>query len=381
MTDFATTSGRLHDLGLTRATLLVDRARAEANIARFTDRAERSHVVLRPHFKTHQSAAVGEWFRTAGVDRATVSSVGQARYFADHGWRDLTLAMSANPREIADYDALAARIDLGLLADHPHTIEALDAGLHHPVRLWLEIDTGYGRTGVPWDKPARMVDLARRIAASQRLSFAGLLTHAGQSYRASDPASPASVFASTRERLLSLRGALVAAGLEPGLLSAGDTPGFTAARDWSGLDEARPGNFVFHDLMQLATRACTDRDLACAVACPVIGVYPERGEAVLHAGAVHLSREYLDRGDHHEFGRLLALSDSGFGGLVPGWRLTGLSQEHGVLGADDPAALDDVRPGDMVLVAPVHACLTCEQFGAYRTLDGRDLPRYRKTDT
>jgi len=381
VTDLASTSDRLGALGLRRATLLVDPRRARANIARFAASARAAGVVLRPHFKTHQSAAVAAWFRDAGIDRATVSSVAQAAYFADAGWDDLTLAIPANPREVADYDALAARIRLHLLADHARTVDALASGLSRRTSVWVEVDPGYGRTGVPWHDSARLVELVRRIAASGRLDYAGLLSHAGQSYAARTANAAAAVFDVTLHRLRQARSALGEAGLAGGLLSAGDTPGFAASPDWTGLDEARPGNFVFYDLMQLAAGICAESDLACAVACPVIGVYPDRGEAALHAGAAHLSRENLARGRTEEFGRLITLDENGFASLVAGWSVSRLSQEHGLLSARGESAraqLAKLEPGDLVLVVPVHACLACEQFASYRTIDGGELPRLRR---
>jgi len=382
MNDILETSRRLHELGLHRATLLVDRRRAEANIARFTDRADAANTQLRPHFKTHQSADVAGWFRAAGVTRATVSSLGQAAYFADHGWSDLTLAISANPLEIAGYSDLASRIELGLLVDNSETVARLAAGLGSGVRIWLEIDVNDGRTGIPWNHTRRLVDLAEQVTDADNLELVGLLTHAGQTYGAADRGEAAAVFHATREHLQSCRDELTRAGFGGLLISAGDTPGFAAVTDWTGLDEARPGNFVFHDLMQLVAGACTEKDLACAVACPVVGVYPERGEAVVHGGAIHLSTERLTDLHGDCFGCLMGLKEGGFGGLLADWSLTKLTQEHGVVTARGAAATDELRqlrPGDLMLVAPVHSCLTCEQFASYRTLAGDILFRHQRS--
>ncbi|MEZ4389292.1 MAG: hypothetical protein R3D98_17230 [Candidatus Krumholzibacteriia bacterium] len=132
---------------------------------------------------------------------------------------------------------------------------------------------------------------------------------------------------------------------------------------------------MFHDLMQLAAGICRADDLACAVAAPVIGVYPDRRELVVHAGAVHLSKEALAGPAGPVYGRLLTLADRGFGALVEDAALVRLSQEHGVIRCD---LAPDLRPGDLVLIVPVHACLACEQFGAYLTTTGRKLGRYRR---
>jgi D-serine deaminase-like pyridoxal phosphate-dependent protein len=376
----AATSAHLARLGIPRATLLVDVARARRNIAAFALRAADQGVRLRPHFKTHQAATVAGWFRTAGVTGAAVSSPGQAVYFADHGWDDLTLAIGANPRELPAYDDLAARIRLGLCADHPDTVAALAAGLRHPVDLWLEVDTGQGRSGVPVADHGRLLALARAVAAAPVLRWAGLLTHAGHTYHAG-PDHAAQVFAATRSALRRARAALALAGLPGGAISVGDTPGCAAAPDWRGVDEVRPGNFVFFDLMQLTAGACEADDLACAVAAPVIGCYPDRGEVVLHAGAVHLSRDALGGPDGPVFGQLLSLGPHGFGDLVPGCPVKALSQEHATVRATDQHArrtLARLAPGDLLLVAPVHSCLACEQFGSYRTCGGETLTRYRR---
>ncbi|MEZ4389293.1 MAG: alanine racemase [Candidatus Krumholzibacteriia bacterium] len=236
MSKLAATSAQLARLGVVRATLLVDESRTRANIARFVDRARRSHVALRPHFKTHQSAAVAAWFTDAGVTCAAVSRLGQADYFARHGWRDLTVAIGLNPRELAACAELADRSDLGVTVDHPDQIAALArAGVR--CRVWVELDVGYGRAGCRWQDGAALAALVGAIEAAPALVYAGLLTHAGHAYD-QPPAAARDVFATTRERLDHARAGLVAAGLPGGLLSAGDTPGFAATADWSGLDEA-----------------------------------------------------------------------------------------------------------------------------------------------
>ncbi len=74
-------------------------------------------IRFRPHFKTHQSAQVGEWFREAGIDAITVSSVDMAVYFAENGWTDITIALLVNPLEIDRIDQLAEKINLNLLVD------------------------------------------------------------------------------------------------------------------------------------------------------------------------------------------------------------------------------------------------------------------------
>jgi len=82
--------------GLERPQLTVDLNKVRANISRVVGRLQKRGLFVRPHFKTHQCAVIGEIFRDAGITAATVSSLDMATYFANHGWRDLTLAVPVN---------------------------------------------------------------------------------------------------------------------------------------------------------------------------------------------------------------------------------------------------------------------------------------------
>ena len=53
---------------VTVPTLIIDEARVRRNIARMAEKARRSGVRFRPHVKTHQSTAVGQWLRDGGVE-------------------------------------------------------------------------------------------------------------------------------------------------------------------------------------------------------------------------------------------------------------------------------------------------------------------------
>lgn len=368
---------------ITRPTLLLDEARARANIRRMAARARSQGIRFRPHFKTHQSAAVGEWFRAEGVECITVSSVAMARYFADAGWRDITIAFPVNLRELPAIDRLAADVTLHLLAESPEAVDALAARLAHPVDLWIEADTGYNRSGVAAGDSARLVAVAQRAAAAGKLRLRGLLTHTGHSYALSGRAALEELHAATLAALLDARTALAAAGF-PGLeLSIGDTPICSVVEHLGAVDEIRPGNFVFFDLTQAAIGACAEENIAVAVACPVVAKYPARREIALYGGAVHLSKDFLRRNDGTlEFGRAAFLHDpagsaagAGWGPSIPGAWLRSLSQEHGIVRADAAAyaRLDALQVGDLLAVLPVHSCLTADLLKHYLTLDGRGL--------
>lgn len=369
-TDSMTTSNETVALPIERPTLLLDRERVLRNISRMVEKARASGVSLRPHFKTHQSATIGEWFRAAGVDRITVSSVDMAVYFADHGWTDITIAFPVNVRQIHRIDELASRIQVGLLVESLETVEILSEQLSHPVDLWIKIDTGYGRTGIKWSHSAAVVTLARAVTAGTQLRFRGILYHAGHSYKARSQSEITAIYRESISRMQTLQTHLKHAGLGDVAVSMGDTPTCSVVERFEGVDEIRPGNFVFYDLTQLAIGSCTQDEIAVALACPVVAKHIERGELVVYGGAVHLSKDVLPLPDGRKcFGQVALPSGRGWGPLQDDLYVTAVSQEHGIITA--PAAfIEQTHIGDLLMIVPVHSCLTADVMKRYLSLDG-----------
>ena len=112
-------------LTIIKPTLLLDKGKALQNINCMADKAKRNSIRFRPHFKTHQSAQIGEWFREFGVNAITVSSVEMAMYFAQHGWKDITIAFPVNILEIDNINKLASSIQLNLLVESEQTVAFL----------------------------------------------------------------------------------------------------------------------------------------------------------------------------------------------------------------------------------------------------------------
>lgn len=349
---------------ITVPTLVVDSAKVKQNATRMLDRAARNKTILRPHLKTHQARQVGRIFRELGVVCGTVSSVTMAEYFADDGWDDLTVAIPVNIREMDAINALAGRIRLGLLVDNPGSVKALVAGLRHPVDLWIEIDTGSHRCGLSPEEPGKVESLLAGIAGSPLLRTTGLLTHDSRTYAVSGREAVSSLYQESVSAMLGLRRKLAKKGFAGLRVSIGDTPSATLVEDWLGVDEARPGNFAYYDLQQVGTGACQPESVAVAVACPVIGIYPERREAVIYGGAVHLSKQSqpamagcLSGGPPDvNYGTIFRMDGEHWDGFLPGAWVRGVTQEHGIvrMQAEDLARL---RVGDLLFICPVHSCL------------------------
>lgn len=341
-------------------TAIVDSQRVLANLTRMQTKAAESGARLRPHFKTHNSVQVGELLRRRGVSSITVSSIPMAIRFAAAGWTDIVIGFPLNIRTLDELAALSQVITLGVTVDCPPALASLVERTDIECHVWIEIDTGYGRTGVPSDDDEAVLALAAQVSSAAHLTLAGLATHAGQSYAASSLAELREVHMTTAAAVLRLRDTLSQRGFGSVAIAIGDTPSCSAIDSFAEVDEVRAGNFLYFDQQQLELGVCTAGDLALVIACPVVDVYPRRGQIVLHGGAVHLSKDQSRSG---AFG-LIAASD-GFSWRVLDEsvaRVSSVSQEHGVITAE-PAVFRGLRVGDVALVVPAHACLAANALG------------------
>lgn len=361
--------------GISRPTLVVDRDRVLANLRRMRARADASGTRFRPHMKSHNSPRIATLYREVGVSAITVSSVEMARRFADAGWDDVTIAFPLNVRALPELGRMAGEIRLGLLIDSPDAAAEL-ASITAPVDVWLDVDVGYGRTGVPWDDRDALAMLLEAAGRSRRHRVRGVLTHAGHAYHVTEPGARAALWTEVAGRMVAARDSLLGSGATADLeISVGDTPTVGVVTRFEGVDEVRPGNFVFHDLQQHALGSCSGDDLALVVACPVVGVYPRRGELVVQGGAVHLSRDVAPGPDGRPSHGQLAVVGERSWDLLPASAayVRGLSQEHGMVRCSDEV-IDRVRVGDLVFIVPAHVCLAANLIGEFVYLDEPGAP-------
>lgn len=350
-------------------TLLLDKKKCLNNINRMLAKANNAGLTLRPHFKTHQSAQIGEWFREAGVDCITVSSLKMAEYFADNGWNDITVAFPVNLLEIERINNLAGRINLNIMVEAAGTARILDTYLDNKVNTFIKIDIGYHRTGIWYENLPQIEEVINAVDEATWLSFEGFIVHAGQNYNAKEESEI------LENHVFSLR---VMSELKdhfrerfPNLkCSIGDTPGCSLCEEFYGIDEIRPGNFVFYDLMQFILGSCDDTDIAVAMACPVVAKHKERNEIVIYGGGVHFSKEQLKiEGDGNLCGSLVMLEDNEWTPILSGGYLASLSQEHGIVKLSDDL-FKEFEVGDVMCIVPVHSCMTVNEMKKMYTLEG-----------
>lgn len=309
-------------------------------------------LLLRPHFKTHQSHEVGHWFRDAGVKQITTSSVEMAAYFAQDGWSDITIAFPFNTLESNTLNNIEESITLNLCVESVEVMEMAITSLKRRANIMLLTDIGYHRTGIDpqdHDTMERIIDMA---SSADHLTPVGFLGHAGHSYQCRGRHEIQDVHVKSTAILAHLKKRYDL------MTSCGDTPTCSIAEHFNGIDEIRPGNFIYYDLSQYHIGSCELDDVAVAMACPVVAIHPERDEAVIYGGGVHFSKDRTEGPNGLTYyGLMVKLTDSGWELLHEAPILSSVSQEHGVLKGPGTKAL---KPGDVVGVLPVHSCMAVD---------------------
>lgn len=340
-------------------TLLINRDIAQKNIKFMLKKTQKHNLGFRPHFKTHQSEEVGKWFRNYGIKQITVSSVKMAEYFAQKGWKDITIAFPLNIRELNNIIKLAKHIKLNVLISSVITAQYFAAGITENISYFIKIDTGYGRAGIAAEKIDEIEQIIRTCNKNKNIIFKGFLAHFGNTYHAKNKEEVLTIYQSSKERLIRLKNHFLS-DFPDLILSIGDTPSSTLSDDFQGVNEIRPGNFVYYDLMQHFIGVCTLDKIAVALACPIVDIYPERSELLIYGGAVHLSKEYiLDKQGNTVFGQIVTLNKSGW--QIPDTQMyvSRISQEHGIVSVNQDF-IKSVKIGDLIGILPVHSCLTVD---------------------
>ncbi|MEO1699645.1 MAG: alanine racemase [Planctomycetota bacterium] len=240
--------------------LVVDLAAARRNVRAVLDALGPSATERwRPHVKTTKVPAVLDILIAEGLRRFKCATVREARVLADRldaagaTRADVLVAHHLHGPSLERLAALArARPDVAFsfLVEAPEEAEGAPGGLG----LFLDVDTGMGRTGVPLAERDRLLGAAQ--AAGDRLRG----VHAYDGHRTeSDPEARRSGIHADTEGLLEALDALRERGARiPELVTAG-TPAFPAASAHPALrglegtvHRVSPGTVVYHDLRSMA---------------------------------------------------------------------------------------------------------------------------------
>jgi len=363
--------------------LLLDVARMDRSAAAMRARLSRLGVRARPHLKTAKSIDVARRIMETPQGPATVSTLKEAEYFADHGVADLLYAVGIAPQKLARVRRIrAGGCDLSVVVDGVEAARLVAAhagasGDRQPVLV--EIDADGRRAGLAPDDPA-VVEVARVLEAGGA-EVRGVMTHMGASYAARGAPEMEAAAEAERAAAVHAAEALRAAGFACPVVSVGSTPTARYAKDLSGVTEVRAGVYVFEDLVMAGLGVCGVDDIALSVLATVIGRQEARGWILVDAGFLALSRDRGTAAQDVDQGYGLVCDEEGR--PYPDLIVVQANQEHGICAVRPGGAgvLPALAVGDRVRILPNHACATAAAHDIYHAVvDGRVKARWPRVN-
>jgi D-serine deaminase-like pyridoxal phosphate-dependent protein len=335
-------------------TLLVDVAKMERNLSRVSGDLARAGVAVRPHWKTSKCLEVARRQLSRGAVGLTCSTPGEVRALGDAGIRGLLWAhLPVGTPKVAFAVEAVRRFGATLMVDSRAVAGPLEAALYEAglaADVFLEVDTGLGRTGVD---PAAAVAVAAQVASLSSLRLRGVMTHEGHLYGfGPDRAGLDAAAVASAAALVGVAEALRGAGHAVDVVSVGSTPGLAAGPYVSGVTEARPGTYVFEDGNQVRLGSCALDDCALTVLARVVSAQ-RGGTVIIDAGSKAMSSDAVSA----ETGYGIVLDVNGR--PLDGVTFPRANEEHGFLAGPGTASL---AVGDVVRILPHHACATVNMW-------------------
>lgn len=344
--------------GIDTPALVIDLDVVERNSRRLADLLASRGIALRPHAKTHKSVALARLQLETGATGITVGNLGEAEVLAAGGIDDIFVAYpvwAEGPkadrlRALHVWPGLRLSIGFDSIAGAERLAAAV-RGSGRPMRVLLELDPGYHRTGVAPDTAATLAGAATDLG----LEVAGLFTHGGHAYAGPDAVAGAA--ADEVRTLAAGRDSLRAAGMDVEVLSAGSTPTAIGAAA-TPVSEIRAGTYLVGDRQQVTLGAVAPEDVALWVAATVVSVATP-GQVIVDAGAKTLTKDVAPYLDGH-----------GYLPAYPSARIEKVSDYHGNVRIPNGPSPE---LGEVVAIVPNHCCPVIDLRDTFLAVRGQQV--------
>ena len=352
---------------------VLDKAKLLANIHRAQKRAADLGVAFRPHLKTHKSIDIARLQMTSPEGPATVSTLAEARYFAENGVKDILYAVGIAPQKLAEVDAIRHETgcDLKIILDSAEAAKLVSdfCRAHHTtLPVLLEIDVDGHRSGLLPDSPD-IVTTARALTDGAYLK--GVLTHAGDSYECKTQEAIAAAAEQERAGIVKAADMLRAAGFTVDIVSVGSSPTLMRSASEAGVTEIRAGVCAFFDLFMTNVGICTVDDIAGSVLTTVIGRKANKNRIITDSGFLAMSRDRGTQRQKKDYGYGLVCDVDGHPLDEGKILLAGTNQEHGIIDLPEntPLTQTDFPIGRRLRVLPNHACPTAAPYAHFLVVE------------
>jgi len=354
-------------LELDTPALLIEKQTMLGNIKKMQHIADASGVKLRPHTKTHKIPEIAKLQIESGASGIAVAKLSEAEIMADAGIDDIQIAnIIVGSKKIKRLLNLKKRVKS--LSCNVDSVEAAIAisEIFEKENCWLdvfiEINSGHNRSGLNEYKD--IYQLAKTIQDLLGINLIGLFTHAGQAYAADSQDEIKNIGEKEGEFLVELSERLMQERIFIPKISVGSTPTAPYSSKVEGVTEIRPGNYIFHDIIQTKLGVCTIEECALSVLATVISI-PDSERIIIDAGAKALSKDK---------GASKTLAPQGHGFVIgKECVIERLNEEHGIITHSG----ETFSIGEKIRIIPNHACVVMNLFdSAYLIENNKVIMQY-----
>ena len=356
--------------------LILDKSLLEKNCQKARKKCRELNTILRPHVKTPKSIEVAKIALDNKEGPITVSTLNEAEYFANAGFKDILYAVCVIPKKLNRLNFIQQKYScmIRMVIDSVFVAQEIlnYSKLHNAnFEILIEIDCGEGRSGL-FHQDQKIRDISRVFAENDQTNLIGVLTHAGHSYSTKDKNEILSISNIERaEALASIKNFSNFNKMSP-VISVGSTPTMFLASNLDGISEIRAGIYMFWDLAQASRGICKIEEIAISVLASVIGHNHQRKRIIIDAGSLALSKDVSANNFMKEAGYgLVCNPDTGI--PFDGLNVSEVHQEHGSIDVQTTDWFENFPIGSLVRILPNHACLTCAAHEKYNVLENEQI--------
>ncbi|OGM49868.1 hypothetical protein ABOM_001455 [Aspergillus bombycis] len=421
--------------GVPKPALVLDAAIIRKHCQRMIRTVKELGVDFRAHVKSHKTAEIanmqvddkdleGNFIASTILEIETLAPL-LRKLRAEHRAVNILYGIPLVPSQVTRLAKVALEVGEGstsVMIDHPDQVAYLPqffAITNFPVGIFIKVDTGYHRAGLP-PTALNKNGLLETLADAEKLGHAkllGIYSHSSLSYSGTTPKETMEHLIKEIDgckealqhhlQLFPQRQLVISVGATPQALSSQNllqngysSPEMEALRDLlanpfaNDLDakvkiEIHAGVYPLLDMQQLSTNTSIqmqgpEDEIAISVLAEVCSVYNHgerpRPEALLAAGTLALGREPCP-------------SYPGWG-VISSWRqpppvssarliVERISQEHSIISWDSEKADSTGVPlsvGQVVKAYPNHACVATSFYNFYFVVDSDQDPEAARVE-
>jgi D-serine deaminase-like pyridoxal phosphate-dependent protein len=236
---------------LTTPALVIDLDAMERNIAQMAAHCRKHGIGLRPHAKTHKSIRIAQLQIAAGAVGICAATLGEAEVLAGAGIPGVLITSPVvGEARIARLIALNEKATgLKVVTDNVAVAEALSRAAGEsgkPLEIFVELDIGTRRTGAR--TPEAALAVARQVAKSNSLVFAGIHAYAGHLQHIADYAARRAEADRCARPLAVFIEQLDAERIRPPIVSGAGTGSHEIDALRGNYSEMQCGSYIFTDV-------------------------------------------------------------------------------------------------------------------------------------